>query len=102
MEQWMYWMCSLFLASLGFVFGRKDKADSKSKQDVQQDTTLALNVQYIKESVDKMSLEQKDTNRKLEKQSEEFTEMKIEQAEMKSSLKSLHKRVDSLEGRHGV
>lgn len=97
MEQWMYWICSLLLAGLGFIFGRKDKADNKTTQDVKQDTTLDLNVKYIKESVDSMRLEQKDTNRKIEKQAEEFTQMKLEQRDIQSSLKSLYKRVDRVE-----
>lgn len=97
MEQWMYWVCSLVIAAAAFIFGRKDKADIRNTQEVKQDTTLDLNVKYIKESVDGMRLEQKDTNRKLEKQAEEFTEMKVKQADNDSSLRSLHKRMDRVE-----
>lgn len=106
--QWMYWLGSILLTFLAFYFGRKDRTDSKNKQEVQQDTTIALNIDYIKKSVDNMTLEQKDINRKLEKQGEENlkmkdkltkenTEIKVEQAKILSSLSSLHKRVDRVE-----
>lgn len=106
--QWMYWLGSILLTFLAFYFGRKDRTDSKNKQEVQQDTTIALNIDYIKKSVDNMTLEQKDINRKLEKQGEENlkmkdkltkenTEIKVGQAKILSSLSSLHKRVDRVE-----
>jgi chromosome segregation ATPase len=94
MEQWQYWIISLVIAFTGFIVGRMDNA----KKEGQQDATLSANVQYIRQSVDNMALEQKDINRKIEKQAEEVTAVKIEQAEVKSSLKSLHKRVDKLDG----
>lgn len=96
--QWLYWLGSILLTFLAFYFGRKDKNDSKATQEVQQDTTLDLNVKYIKESVDKMFLEQKDTNRKLEKQGEEFVKMQIEQAEMRQQIKVLNNAVFKKEG----
>ena len=98
MEQWMYWLCSLIIATAAFYFGRKDKSESKATQEVQQDTTLDLNVKYIKESVDKMFLEQKDTNRKLEKQGEDFVKMQIKQAEMQQQIKVLNNAVFKKEG----
>ncbi len=98
--QWLYWLGSICVAFLAFYFGRKDreKQDKKQeeqevKQEAQQDTTLSLNVQYIKESVDRMGLEQRDTNRKLEKQSEEFVKMQIKQAEMQRDIKTLNNAV---------
>ena len=96
--QWLYQLGSIAIAFLAFYFGRKDKSDSKVTQEVQQDTTLDLNVKYIKESVDKMFLEQKDTNRKLEKQGEEFVKMQIKQAEMQQQIKVLNNAVFKKEG----
>lgn len=107
MEQWMYWVVSITIAFLAFYFGRKDKEKEKvnkeeqeAKQEATQDTTLSLNVQYIKEGVDRMGLEQKDTNRKLEKQGEEFVKMQIKQAEMQQQIKVLNNAVFKKEGIH--
>ncbi len=102
--QWLYWLGSIAIAFLAFFYGRKDreKQDKKQeeqevKQEVRQDTILDLNVEYIKKSVDQMFLEQRETNRKLEKQAADFVDMQLEQRDVQSSLKSLHKRVDRVE-----
>ena len=98
--QWIYWLGSLSIAFLAFYFGRKDRekldtkqAEQEAKQEVRQDTALDLNVKYIKESVDDMRLEQKDTNRKLEKYADENTEIKIKQAKMEQEIKVLNNAV---------
>lgn len=95
MEQWMYWLGSLGLAFATFLICRFDNA----KKQGGTDATLSVNVQYIKESVDKMTLEQKDLNRKLEKQADDNTEIKVQLESALSSLSSLHKRVDRAESR---
>lgn len=89
LPQWLYWIGSLLVAFSAFYFGRKDKSMNKAEKD----TTLSVNVQYIKESVDHMTLEQKDTNRKLEKQGEDFVKMQIAQAEMRQQIKVLNNAV---------
>lgn len=98
--QLLYWLGSICIAFLAFFYGRKDreKQDKKQeeqevKQEVRQDTILDLNVEYIKKSVDNIGLEQRDTNRKLEKQSEEFVKMQIKQAEMQRDIKTLNNAV---------
>lgn len=89
--QWLYWIGSITIAFAAFYFGRKDKSMNKAEKD----TTLSVNVQYIKESVDRMALEQKDTNKKLDKQGEDFVKMQIEQAKMWQQIKVLNNAVFS-------
>ena len=81
---------------LGVVYGlytnyknnhRNDKNEAKKEAEV--DTTMQLDIQYIKRSMDDVLLEQKDTNRRLEGVNNEITKIKVDFAEWKNRVKVL-------------
>jgi chaperonin cofactor prefoldin len=81
-------MGGLFLSYLTYQFNKQ----KETKTDTRQDAEIKAQLSYISKGVDEIRLDQKASDRKI-------GELSIQVAKIDESNKSLHKRVDKLEGK---
>ena len=78
-------------AALGW-WGRAREIKRETRQDAEQDATIRSDIEYIKRGVDDLKYDVKS-------QKADFNALVERVARVEESYKSLHKRVDRLEGR---